>query len=74
MGECLGLVGWMFGHDYVPHFDETPPDIQEFRGTSLGVERILKAGTTRIFRCVVCSRCGATASPPADSELQGAAK
>jgi hypothetical protein len=71
MSDCVGVVGWLFGHDFQPRYDETSqaPGAEVVDGLMQrrGVTLLLKEDIdfvaemrshTSVYIHDVCSRCG----------------
>lgn len=59
MNECQGLFGRLFGHNYQPVFNRTPPDeIKVNAATSTQVVRVMESMTRVVYVRTTCTRCG----------------
>lgn len=53
MNKCVGIFGWLFGHNFRARFDIRQPSIHATGGVAF-----MKALQIRIYRGDVCKRCG----------------
>ena len=59
MNECKGIFGRLFGHNYQPVFNRTPPDSLKFEVATVSAAVSMANALTRtqyVHTC--CTRCG----------------
>lgn len=57
--NCKGIFGRLFGHNYQPVFDTTPPErLGSFEGTAEGIRGMIDAMSTKKHVHTICTRCG----------------
>ena len=56
--DCSGIVGAIFGHHFVPAFDEKPRDLPGVKITGMDVDTLENLMTYATVTRIYCRRCG----------------